>query len=189
VGTSVSCAETLTDSLNKDSQKYLSFYETVEGEKIHWEVNFFGDEITSIYKNGKRISDELVSEYKNKVYDQLDEMRFGSRKFSFQMPVITEDDFNFDMDELPKEIEELKKEFPDYREQFESYQFDGEEFEKQMKELKKELEENKSKFYKFKFDDEQFNKQMKELKKYLDEHMIKLERFNFFFELGDDGEV
>jgi hypothetical protein len=50
---SVSCADTPTDSLNKDSQKYLSFYETVDGENIHWEVNFDGDEITPNYKNGK----------------------------------------------------------------------------------------------------------------------------------------
>ena len=163
--TSVSCAHTPTDSLNKDSQKYLSFYETVDGERIHWEANFFGDEITSIYKNGKRIPDDLVSDYKAKVYDELDEMRFGSRKFSFQMPVITGDDFNFDMDELHKELEELKKDLPKLDEHFKFYQFDSEEFKKEMEELKKELKENKSKIYKFKFDDEEFKEQMKELQK------------------------
>ncbi len=81
--TSISCADTPTDSLNKDSSKYLSFYETIDGERIHWEANFFGDEITSIYKNGKRIPDDLAADYKDKVYDQLDEMRIGENKFTF----------------------------------------------------------------------------------------------------------
>jgi len=188
--TSVSCAHTPTDSLNKDSQKYLSFYENADGEKIHWEANFFDDEITSIYKNGKRIPDDLVSDYKFKVYEELDEMRFGGEKFSFRMPVIVGDDFNFDMDELHKDLEELKKDLPKHKDQFKLYQFDNEEFKKQMEELQKELEENKSKIYKFKFDDEEFKEQMKELKKNLKEHRIKPEDFNFHFEWEDEeGEV
>ena len=188
VATSISYAETPTDSLNKDSPKYLSYYETVEGERIHWEVNFFGEEITSIYKNGKRIPDDLVSDYKSKVYDELDEMRFGGDKFSFRMPVIVGDDFNFDMEELHKELEELKKNLPKHKEQFQFYQFDSEEFKKEMEELKKELEENKSKIYKFKFNDEEFKEQMKELQKNLKEHRIKPEDFNFFFELEEEDD-
>ena len=189
VVTSVSCAETPTDSLNKDSQNYLSFYETIEGERIHWEVNFFGDEITSIYKNGKRMPDDLVCDYKGKVYDELDEMRFGGEKFSFKMPVIVGDQFNFDMEELHKQLEELKKELPKHKEQFKFYQFDSEEFKKEMEELKKELKENESKIYKFKFDDEKFKEQMKELQKNLKENLIKPEEFNFFFEWEEDDEV
>jgi peptidoglycan hydrolase CwlO-like protein len=187
--TSVSCAYTPTDSLNKDSQKYLSFYESVDGERIHWEANFFDDEITSIYKNGKRIPDDLVSDYKAKVYDELDEMRFGSRKFSFQMPIIRGNDFNFDMDELQKELEELNKDLPKLDEQFKIYEFDSEDFKKEMEELKKELKENKSKIYKFKFDDEKFKEQMKEMKKHLKENLIKPEDFNYYFEWEEDTEA
>ena len=62
----MACGDTPVDSLNKDSSKYLSFYETVDGERIHWEVNFMGDEITSIYKNGKRIPDDLALTIKTK---------------------------------------------------------------------------------------------------------------------------
>jgi hypothetical protein len=184
VVTSISYAETPIDSLNKDSQKYLSFYESVDGEKIHWEANFFGDEITSIYKNGKRIPDELVEDYKYKVYDQLDEMRFGGDHFSSGMPLIVGDEFNFDMKQLQKEMEEMRKNLPKFDEQFKS-----EEFQKQMEELKKDLKENKSKIYKFKFDDEKFKEQMKELQKNLKENLIKPEDFNFHFEYKDDDEV
>ena len=137
--TSISCADTPTDSLNKDSGKYLSFYEKVDGETIHWEANFMGDEITSIYKNGKKIPDDLLADYKDKVYDQLDEMRFGGNRYSFNMPVVVGKDFNIDMDELNKELEEMQKNLPNLEENFKMYQFDNEEFKKQMEELKKQL--------------------------------------------------
>jgi septation ring formation regulator EzrA len=184
--TSISCADTPTDSLNKDSSKYLSFYETVDGERIHWEANFFGDEITSIYKNGKRIPDELVADYKDKVYDQLDEMRFGGNKFTFRMPAIVGEDFHIDMEELHKELEEMKKELPKHKEHFKFYQFDSQEFEKEMEELKKELEENKSHIYKFKFDKEEFKEQMEQLEKDLKENLPNLKKFKFEFDIEDE---
>lgn len=184
--TSVSCADTPTDSLNKDSQKYLSFYENVDGEQIHWEANFFGDEITSIYKNGKRIPDDLVADYKEKVYSQLDEMRFGDRKFKFHMPLVVGEDFHFDMEELHKDLEEMQKDLPELNEDFQYHHFDSEEFEKEMEELEKELEENKSHIYKFKFDEEEFKEQMEQLEKELKENLPKLKNFKFEFEVEEE---
>jgi hypothetical protein len=183
---SVSCADTPTDSLNKDSQKYLSFYETVDGERIHWEANFFGDEITSVYKNGKRIPDDLVSDYKEKVYDQLDDMRFGDREFKFQMPLVLGEDFHFDMEELHKELEEMQKELPELKENFQFHYFDSEEFKKEMEDLKKELEENKDHIYKFKFDDKEFKEEMEKLQKELKENLPKLKKFKFEFDIEEE---
>lgn len=183
---SISCADTPTDSLNKDSSKYLSFYETDDGEKIHWEVNFFGDEITSIYKNGKRIPDDLVADYKDRVYEQLDEMRSGDREFNFHMPLVVGDDFHFDMEELHKDLEKMKKDLPELKENFQFHYFDSEEFEKEMEELKEELEENKAHIYKFKFDEEEFKEQMEKLQKELKENLPKLKKFNFEFEVEED---
>jgi len=183
---SISCADTPTDSLNKDSSKYLSFYENVDGERIHWEANFFGDEITSIYKNGKRIPDDLVADYKDKVYDQLDDMRFGDRKFSFKMPKIVGHDFHFDMEELQKELEEMRKDLPNLNEDFQIHQFDSQEFEKEMEELKKELEENKSNIYKFKFNEKEFKEQMEKLEKDLKENLPKLKKFKFEFDIEEE---
>lgn len=186
---SISCAETSADSLNKDSSKYLSFYENDGGERIHWEVNFFGDEITSIYKNGKRIPDDLMADYKDKIYDQLDEMRFGSKSFSFRMPKIAVEDFNIDMDKLHKDLEEMKKDLPKHKEHFKFYQLDSEEFEKDMEELKKELEENKSHIYKFKFDEEEFKEQMEKLRKELKENLPKLQNFRLEFDVKEDEDT
>lgn len=186
VFTSISCAGTQTDSLKKDSSKYLSFYETLDGETIHWEVNFDGDEITSIYKNGKKIPDELVDDYKDKVYDQLDEMRFGGKKFSFRMPNLLGEEFYFDMDELNKEMEELKKNLPKLKENFKFHQFNSQELEKEMEELRKELEENKSNIYKFRFDEKEFKEQMEKLQKDLKENLPKLKKFKLEFDVEDE---
>ena len=184
--TSISCADTPTDSLNKDSQKYLSFYETVDGERIHWEANFFGDEITSIYKNGKRIPDDLAADYKDKVYDQLDDMRFGGKKFSFRMPNLSGKEFHFDIEELHKELGEMRKDLPKHKEHFKFYQFDSEEFEKEMEELKEELEESKSHLYKFEFNEEEFKEQMEKLEKDLKENLPKLKKFKFQFDIEEE---
>jgi hypothetical protein len=186
VFTSISCADTPADSLNKDSPKYLSFYETDDGEKNHWEVNFNGDEIISIYKNGNRIPDDLVADYKDKVYNELDEMRFGDRKFNFHMPLVVGDDFHIDMEELHKDLEEMKKDLPELKENFQFHYFESEEFEEEMEELKKELEENKSHIYQFKFDEKEFKEQMEKLEKDLKENLPKLKNFKFEFDVEDD---
>ena len=165
--TSVSCAGVQTDSLNKDSQKYLSFYETDDGETIHWEVNFDGDEITSIYKNGKKIPDELAGDYEDKIYDQLDEMRFGDREFTFRMPIIPPNDFRIDMDEFNKDMEKFREDLPNPEEYFEFHHFDNEEFRKEMEELKKNLEKLNPEDFKIPFDSEKFKEEMKELEKHL----------------------
>ena len=184
--TSISCANAPTDSLNKDSSKYLSFYETIDGERIHWEVNFMGDEITSIYKNGNRIPDDLVSDYKEKVYNQLDEMRIGDNKFNFHLPLVVGDDFHFDMEELHKDLEDMKKDLPELKENFQFHYFDSEEFEKEMEELKEELEEGKSHIYKFDFNEEEFKEQMEKLQQELKENLPKLKKYKFEFDIEEE---
>ena len=123
--TSISCASQPADSLMKDSPKYLSFYENVNGERIHWEANFEGSEIKSIYKNGERIPDNLVDDYKDKIYDQLDEMRFTHDRFSFRMPDIhiDLDDLNKQMEKFKGKMEKLEKELQEKLRGLENYKF------------------------------------------------------------------
>ncbi len=165
------------DSLNKTSQKYLSFYELVDGEKIHWEANFDGSEITSIYKNGNRIPDELMEDYKHKVYDQLDEMSCGDRKFTFKM-----NDFDTNMKEFEQEMEKFGEEFSKHKEHFDLFKFNDEEFKKNMEELREKLREHDFNNFHWNFDEEEFKEQMKELEKLLPEHLLKPEDFPFYFE-------
>ncbi len=184
VFTSTSCADQPIDSLKKDSSKYLSFYENVDGDRIHWEANFFGDEITSIYKNGKRIPDDLIADYKHKVYDQLDEMRFGSKRFSFRM-----DNFHFNMDGLHENLDELREKLKDEKLHLENFKLD-ENLKKEMEELKEKLKEQNSHIYKWKFDDEKFKEDMEKLEKELNEKFRDLENYKFHFEFEkEDTEV
>jgi chromosome segregation ATPase len=187
--TSISSAGEVADSSKKHSPKYLSFYETIDGEKIHWEANFQGSEITSIYKNGKRIPDDLLDDYKDKIYDELDEMRYGEGQFSFRMPHLAGKEFHFDMDELHQNLEELKKDLPKYKEHFKFYQFDSGEFEKEMEELEKELEENKAHIYKFRFDEEEFKEQMEKLEEELEKNHEKFKNFKFHFDWDEEEDT
>ena len=179
--TSISCASQPADSLMKDSPKYLSFYENVNGERIHWEANFEGSEIKSIYKNGERIPDNLVDDYKDKIYDQLDEMRFTRDRFSFRMP-----DIHVDLDDLNKQMEKFKEEFPKDKRHFKFYQFDDENFKKEMEELQKKLEDLKLENFKWKFDDEKFKGKMEKLEKELQEKLRGLENYKFHFEIEEE---
>lgn len=165
--TSISCAGIQVDSLNKDSQKYLSFYETEDGETIHWEVNFDGDEITSIYKNGKRIPDELIDDYKDKIYEQLDEMRSGEKDFSLRMPVIPRGDFRIDIEEFKKDMEKFRDDFPKHKKYFEFHYFDDEGLKENLEELQKNLKKLHPEDFYIPFDSEKFREEMKELEKYL----------------------
>ena len=181
---SVSCASQPADSLNKNSPKYLSFYENTGGERIHWEANFEGSEITSVYKNGKRIPDDLLNDYKDKIYDQLDEMRFGSDRFSFRMP-----DIHINMDDLNKQMEKFKEEFPKDNKHFKFYQFDDEKFKKEMKELEKELKGLKKQDFNWKFNEKDFKEKMEKLEKDLQENLRDLDKHQFHFYWKDDDDT
>jgi hypothetical protein len=186
---SASCTASQTDSLKKDSQKYLSFYETVDGELVHWEVNFEKDKIISIYKNGEKIPDDLVADYKDKVFDQIDEMRFGEKKFSFRMHAPFGKEFCIDMDRLQKELEELEKDLPGHKEKLRLHYFDSEEFKKELEELKERLRELKPETFNWKFDDEKFREKMKEFGERLRESLPKPEDFQFYFEWEEQKDI
>ncbi len=47
-----------SDSLHKESDNYLSFYEKENGKNTHWEVNFENEEIASVYRDGEKIPSE-----------------------------------------------------------------------------------------------------------------------------------
>jgi chromosome segregation ATPase len=187
---SISSADTIVDSLNKDSQKYLSFYETIDGELIHWEANFDGNEIISIYRNGEKIPDDLVADYHGKVYRELDEMRPGGKFYSFRMPDLSGKDFNIDMDELHKNLEEFREKFKDHKWKLEEFKFDDEKLKQDMEELKEELKKHKFEKFQWNFDDEEFKERMKKLEEYLKEHLDDF-KFEFDFDEGNNnaGEV
>lgn len=178
---SYSCASSTngnfsSDSLHKENEKYLSFYEKENGKNIHWEVNFEKDEIASVYRNGEKIPPEYVDEYRAMIDEKLDEIRFGLKKQSFKM-----DHFTFDMDEFNSDMEKFSEQMRNRFECLDDFKFDDEEFNKNMEELQERLGKLKDRKFDLKFDSEKFKEQMEKLNEQFKNH-----QFNFEFDFDTD---
>lgn len=173
------------DSLNKETNDYLSFYEEEDGETIHWEVNFNAGEVVSIYKNGKKIPHDEITDYKWKVNHQLDEMRFGSEDFSFQVPIPLGDEFDIDMDQFHKDMERFREEMKENWKLPDDFGFDKEKFREEMEELHEKLDELRPEELSVPFDLEEFKEKMKELEKELREHKFDYRYFHFDHDESD----
>ncbi len=178
---SFSCASSTngninSDSLHKENDKYLSFYEKKDGQKAHWEVNFENEEIVSVYRDGEKIPSEDVDEYRAMINEKLDEIRFGLRKHSFKM-----DHFTFDMDEFHADMEKFGEKMRNRFECLDDFKFDGNEFNKNMEKLHGRLEKLKDRKFYLKFDSEKFKEQMEKLNEQFKDH-----QFNFEFDFDMD---
>jgi len=159
---STSCANSTngnfsSDSLYKENDKYLSFYEKEDGNNIHWEINFENEEIASVYRDGEKISSEEVEEYRAMINEKLDEIRFGLTKHSFKM-----DHFTFDMDEFHADMEIFNEQMRNHSEYLDDFVFDDEKFD-------------------LKFDSGKFKEQMEKLNEQFKGH-----QFNFEFDFDMD---
>ncbi|MBT8387156.1 MAG: hypothetical protein KJO12_07060 [Ignavibacteria bacterium] len=178
---SLSCATSTnrnfsSDSLNKENDKYLSFYEMEDGKNVHWEVNFENEDIASVYRDGEKIHSEDVDEHRVMINKKLDEIRFGLKKQSFNM-----DHFAFDMDEFRSDMEMFNEQMCDRFESPDDFKFEESEFSEYLKTLQGRLEKLKDRKIDFKFDSEKFDEQMKKLNKQLKDH-----HFNFKLDFDMD---
>ena len=178
---SVSCASSTngnfsSDSLHKENDKYLSFYEKENDKNVHWEVNFENEEIASIYRDGEKIPSEDVDEYRPMINKKLDEMKFGLRKHSFKI-----DHFTFDMDEFHADMEKFNEQMRNRFERLEDFKFNDEEFNENMEELQERLEKLKDRKFYLKFDSKRFKEQMEKLHEEFKDH-----QFNFEFDFDMD---
>ena len=178
---SLSCASSTngnfsSDSLHKENDKYLSFYEKENDKNVHWEVNFENEEIASVYRDGEKIPSEDVDEYRAMINEKLDEIRFGLRKHSFKM-----DHFTFDMDEFHADMEKFNEQMRNRFECLEDFKFDDEEFNENMEELQERLEKLKDQKFELKFDSKKFEEQMEDLHEQFKDH-----QFNFEFDFDMD---
>lgn len=177
---SISCANSTngnfsSDSLHKENDKYLSFYEKEDGNDIHWEINFENEEIASVYRDGEKIPSEDVDEYRTMINEKLDDIRFGLRKHSFKM-----DHFAFDMDEFHADMEIFNEQMHNHSKYLDDFNFDEEEFNKNMEELQGRLEKLKYRKFDLKFDSEKFKKKMERLNEQFKDH-----QFNFDFDMDE----
>jgi peptidoglycan hydrolase CwlO-like protein len=178
----ISCASSSTgnfssDSLNKENDKYLSFYEMEDGKNIHWEVNFENEEIASVYRDGKKIPSEDVDEYRAMINEKLDEIRFGLRKQSFKM-----DHFAFDMDEFHSDMEKFREQMYNRFECLDDFKFDDEKFNENMGALHGRLEKLKDRNFYLKFDSKKFKEQIERLNEQFKDHQLN---FEFDFDIDE----
>lgn len=170
------------DSLHKEADKYISFYDEEGGEDVHYEVNFKDNKIVSLYRNRVEIPDEDINKYKDKIYNQLDEMRFGNKHFHFRM-----DDFAFDMDKFNEDMEKLNRELSENWKSYE-FDFDDKTFKENMDKLKEKLGKLKHKKFEMKFDSKELEKKMEELNKYFKYFHFDCDssKFNFDWQKFND---
>ena len=165
-----------SDSLHKENENYLSFYEKENDKSVHWEVNFENEDISSVYRDGEKIPSEDVEEYRAMINKKLDEIRFGLKNQSFKM-----DHFAFDMDEFQSDMEQFREQLHNRFECLDDFKIDDEEFNKNMEELQEKFGKLKDHKFDLRFDSKKFKEQMEKLNDQLKGH-----QFNFEFDFDMD---
>ncbi len=153
----------LQSDMNTRADQTFSFYKDEDGKNVRWEVNFEDGEISSLYKDGQRIPDSEIDDYKDMIYNKLGKLQYKSHHISIDLS-----DFKSDMGKFKEDMHKLKKEMK--HKKFE-ITFDNDEFREGMKELSKELSKLKDKKIRIEFDSDKFREEMKQLKKDLDIHI------------------
>lgn len=145
--------EIFTD--NADEPKKFSYYQ----DGVHWEVSIEDGKIVELYRDGKEIPADEITDYEDQVYGQLEELydeldgfshtkhRFKT-KFNFDFDGMGEIDFDSEkfraeMDKLGDELSKLKDlEFNfNWDDKDFHFQWDSEEFHEEMEKLQEKLGE------------------------------------------------
>ena len=163
------------ETAKKKGEQTLYFTKNEDGHAIHYEANFNNGDITSLYKDGVKVSQDSIKDYEDLVYDNLNSIkRKDDNTFAFHGPKI----FHFDMDSLNNNMMGWRKKFKD--EDF-SFKFNHKKFKEDMDKLKDELKDCDD--IVIHIDKDKIRKDIDEGLKHLDD--LKLHNFNFNFN-GDE---
>jgi len=92
-----------------DDGKVLSFYNYEDGYRSRFDVNFKGDRISSIFKDGRKLPSSEIKNYEDLVYKNLDEMH-GKR--SMEKDVVFRN-FNPDRDYYGDAVKKFREDMRD----------------------------------------------------------------------------
>lgn len=145
-------------SWNQNSEKSFTFKENGE----NWRVDFDDDEISALYKNGIKVPDEEIDDYKEMIYNKLGELNKDYDKLTSNVHR-----FYFDSDKFEQDMHKFKKDFDSDKYFHFKLDFDEEEFGKNMEKLEEQLKNLKDKKIELYFDSEEFKENMKELEENL----------------------
>ncbi|HKB85266.1 MAG TPA: hypothetical protein VKD08_03780 [Ignavibacteriaceae bacterium] len=149
--------------LNNRTDQTFSFNNDENGSSVRWEVNFDDGEITSLYKDGERVPDNEIDDYKDMIYHRLDRLHKKSRHISIDLG-----DFKSDMGNFKHDMQKMKEELKNNKYEF---NFDNDEFREGMEKLSEELSKLKDKKIRIDFDSDKFREEMENLNKELDVHV------------------
>lgn len=150
------CQENSTNQYEKDGEKTYIF----KDKGSSWRVEFKGDSIYAIYKNGELTPQEEKSLYEDMIYDNLADLQLqlSGKKFKF---------YGFNLPQLRHGIKRFW------------HDFDEEEFNDQMEKLDEELDKLKDMDFEFYFDQEKLKENMNELKENLKDLDVDIDMDEF----------
>lgn len=208
-----SCASSAKDSMknsqpnqdyNKSNNKTFSFYEQNNGKDNHWQVVFDKDSISQIFRNGTEIPKSQFDNYRDLIYDNIEEIsrthrmfsgknfhfNFDHKKFREEMKKMNErlHKMNFDLGDsifnngqFQHEMERMACSLEKLKDLNINIHFDSAKFEKRMKKLEEKLKHMK--FDTINFDSEKFNRQMEKM-----QHELKRHKFDIKVDLSNLNE-
>jgi hypothetical protein len=167
---------------NSEADKVLTFYETSNRDKIKWKVHFKDDEISEVYKDGKRLSRNEIDNYRDLINDKVSGLGRSSKDRNKKYRVYSlNENLSKDMKKLGEDLKKQK---------FKIKANIDKDLKKEMKELSIELKKlkdndiklwfDKNNFknewdFNFEFDTEKFNEEMEKLSENLKNMEIKID--------------
>ncbi len=142
---------------NSRADQTFSFYKDEGGKDSRWEVNFNNGEISSIFRDGERIPDNEIDDYRGMIYKRINKLQNKSHHIEADL-----NGFKFDMRNFKEDMHKMKEGLKNQKFEF---HFDDEAFRDGMKELSAELSKLKDKKIKIEFDSDKFDDEMDRLNK------------------------
>ena len=151
-------------------QNYTANQQSFSGDKSFsfkdngsdWRVDFDDDDISAIYKDGARLPDNEIEEYREMIYDKINGLKTEQYELSDNVHK-----FNFDMEKFQDQMKNFKKDFDNDKFLHFNLEFDQDDFDKNIEELEEKLSELNDKKIEIYFDSDAFNENMKELEENL----------------------
>lgn len=143
-----------SDQLVLNNQNFVDKSFIFHDEGSIWKVEFKDNKISSLYRDNKRIPDNELDDYRDKINKNLRELRNGLQGDETKIYHKFFDDKNTDKDiEIFKDKDKLHFKL----------KLDENEFEKNMQKLKESLKDLKSQKFKLYFDSDSLNQSLKKL--------------------------
>lgn len=141
---------------NNRAEQTFSFYNEENGKDIRWEVNFDDGKISSVFKDGDRIPDNEIDNYRDMIYDRINDLQEESHHISIDLSGMKSG-----MKQFKEDMNKMKEEFKNRHYEFD---FDNKEFKEGMEELSKELSKLKDKKIEIHIDTDKIKRDMDKLK-------------------------